>query len=59
MGRNEIGEENVRKIQRTGEDGGSYMVTLPKAIMKKLEWREHQKVVVTEKDGKITIEDWS
>ncbi|MDZ7786258.1 MAG: AbrB/MazE/SpoVT family DNA-binding domain-containing protein [Candidatus Saccharibacteria bacterium] len=34
------------------------MVTIPKEIMNKLAWREHQKVVVTEENGKITIEDW-
>lgn len=58
MGRNDLDEENIRKIQKTGREGESYMVTLPKEIMNKLKWREHQKVVVTEKDGKITIQDW-
>lgn len=58
MSREEVGQENTRKIQKTGEDGGSYMVTLPKSIMNKLGWREHQKVVVTEENGVITIKDW-
>lgn len=58
MGREEVGKENIRKIQKTSEDGGSYMVTLPKEIMNKLGWREHQKVVITEKNGVITIKDW-
>ncbi len=58
MGRNEVGEENVRKLQRTGEDDGSLMVTLPKELVKKLAWREHQKVVVTLQGKKLVIEDW-
>ena len=58
MSRNDLDEENIRKIQKTGRGGESYMITLPKAIVKKLNWREHQKVVV-ELDGKtVTIKDW-
>ncbi|MDZ7786263.1 MAG: AbrB/MazE/SpoVT family DNA-binding domain-containing protein [Candidatus Saccharibacteria bacterium] len=59
MSRQDLGEENIRKIQKTGREGESYMVTIPKEIMNKLSWREHQKVVV-ELDGKtVKITDWS
>ena len=52
-------EPEVRKIQRTGRAGASYMVTLPAEIMDKLGWRERQKVVVEESDGEIVLKDWS
>lgn len=59
---NQISEEEaelpVRKIQRTGRAGASYMVTLPAEIMDKLGWRERQKVTVRLDDKKIIIEDW-
>ena len=58
MGRNEAGEEQVRKLQVTGEDIGRYMVTLPKEPVKKLGWREHQKLTVHAYSEKLVIEDW-
>lgn len=58
MGTKPAGEENVRKLQKTGEDRASYMVTLPKEYIKKLGWREHQKVVVTLDGKEIRIRDW-
>ena len=58
MGDKKTGEENVRKLQRTGADGASYAVTIPKAMVKKLGWRERQKVTIREENEKILIEDW-
>lgn len=58
MSRRKSGEENIRKIQRTGAEGRSYMLTLPKKIVKRLGWQERQKVVVKEEEGKVVIEDW-
>lgn len=58
MGTTKAGEEEVRKLQKTGEDGESYMLTLPKAIVKNLGWKEHQKVVVTQEGKEIRIRDW-
>jgi len=40
MARREVGDEQVRKLQRTGEDGVSYMVTLPKEFIDELKWRK-------------------
>jgi antitoxin component of MazEF toxin-antitoxin module len=58
MARNELGEENVRKLQRTGRDGETLMVTLPKELVEELGWREHQKVTVHAYGKKLIIEDW-
>lgn len=33
-------------------------LTLPIGILRKLKWRERQKVVVSLRGEKITIEDW-
>lgn len=58
MARNELGKEHIRKLQRTGEDGGSYMITLPKELVQKLGWREHQKVTIHAYGKKLIIKDW-
>ncbi len=55
MGRRK--EENIRKIQQSGKKG-SYHLTLPIKVMRKLRWREGQKVVVKRSGKKIVIEDW-
>ena len=51
-------KEFVRKLQKTGEDRESYIVTLPKELVKELEWREHQKVVIKKEGKKLIISDW-
>lgn len=51
-------QASIHKIQRTGRAGMSYMVTLPKEMVKELGWRERQKVTI-EKDGdQLVITDW-
>jgi len=55
MGRRKVQNENVRKIQQSG---GSYYVTIPIAIMRKLRWRERQKIVFAKRGAGITIKDW-
>ncbi len=57
MARRKVGDEKVRKLQRTGENGGSYMVTLPKEIIDQLGWQKRQKVVVSLEGKTITIKD--
>lgn len=59
MGDKKIGEENIRKIQRTGRAGGSYSITLPKRMVKQLGWQERQKLVVKQEGKKLIIEDWN
>lgn len=58
MADTKTGEEDIRKIQRTGQEGASYMVTLPKQLIKDLGWQERQKVVVTKEGNKLVIKDW-
>lgn len=56
MTRRKLDEENIRKLTRVGET--SLAVTLPKAIINKLGWKERQKVKVILKGKKIIITDW-
>ena len=58
MGRRKLEENNIRKLIRLGEEGASLGLTLPIEIVRKLGWRERQKVVVEERDGEIIIRDW-
>ncbi|HET8708755.1 MAG TPA: AbrB/MazE/SpoVT family DNA-binding domain-containing protein [Candidatus Saccharimonadales bacterium] len=56
MTRRTNSQQNVRKITKVGQT--SLSVTIPVDIVRKLGLRERQKVAVTEKNGKIIIEDW-
>jgi len=38
--------------------GRTMGITLPIEFLDKLDWREHQKVVVTLKEKTINIKDW-
>lgn len=58
MPRQKEGQEHIRKLQRTGENGSSYMVTLPKELIAQLGWQKKQKVVVSKKGNTLVIEDW-
>ena len=49
--------DNIIKIQQSGQKG-SYRITIPKHLMRQLKWREHQKLVITKRGKKITLEDW-
>lgn len=51
-------EKNVRKLMRTGREGKSLGMTIPKEIAETLNWREKQKVVVKKVCGGILIKDW-
>lgn len=57
MARSKLGERNIRKLTKTS-GGKSFSVTLPIEMIRNLKWREHQKVVVTQKGKKLIIEDW-
>ena len=48
-------ERNIRKITR---NGGSLNVSIPIEILKKLGWKEKQKVVVKKIKGGVVIRDW-
>ena len=51
-------DKNIRKLMKMGRGGGSMGLTLPIEIIKKLKWRERQKVVVNLRGQTITIKDW-
>ena len=54
--RRKTNKTEVRNIQLSG---GSYYVTLPIEIVRKLGWKERQKVVIRSTAGnKIEIKDW-
>ena len=53
--RRKLEDKNIRKILRTGD---SYAVTIPIELMRKLKWREKQKVVVKRRGEGLVIKDW-
>jgi len=48
-------DRNTRKIVKTGS---SLFVSIPVEILKKLGWKEKQKVVVKKIKGGVVIRDW-
>lgn len=58
LGRRDTSEEHVRKLQRTGENGQSYTVTIPKELIAELDWRKKQKVVISRQGKTLLIKDW-
>lgn len=58
MSRRKSGKEHIRKLQRTGDEGRSYALTLPKDLVEELGWEERQKLTVRQKDSKVIIKDW-
>ena len=58
MARQKVGDEHVRKLQRTGEGGQSYMVTLPKEMIAELGWQKKQRVVIVKRGKELIIRDW-
>jgi len=51
-------DKNTRKLIKMGRKGGSLGLTLPIETVKKLGWKEKQKVVVSLKRKNIIIKDW-
>lgn len=51
-------DKNIRKLTRMGTRGTSMGLTLPIEIVKKLGWKEKQKVIVKLKGKNIIIKDW-
>ena len=48
---------NVRKLTTTGNTG-TYYVTLPKDMIRRLNWRKGQRVVTRQEGDTIIIEDY-
>ena len=59
MARRKLYDRFTRKLSKVG-GGVSYSVTIPIEIIRKLKWRESQKVVfeLDEKKKEIKIKDW-
>ena len=49
-------KNNIRNLTKLG--GHSLAVTIPIEMVRELKWKERQKVVVSLKNKKITIQDW-
>ena len=48
--------KNIRKLTKVGEH--SYSIVIPKEFIKKLKWKERQRLVLDLRGKKITIEDY-
>ena len=55
--RRKVEEHNIRKITKVA-GGSSFGITIPIDMIRKLGWREKQKVVVSLKGEKLIVEDW-
>lgn len=53
-----VASEEVRKLQRTGENGSSYSVTLPREFITTLGWQKKQKVTIALQGKTLIIKDW-
>lgn len=51
-----LSEQNIRKLTRVG--GTSLSVTIPVNIVRKLKWKERQKVVVRKAGSGVSVKDW-
>lgn len=58
MPRQKAGNEQIRKLQKTGQNGTTYMVTLPLNLINDLGWQKKQKVVVEKHGNTLVIKDW-
>ena len=56
MGILKSGSSAIRKITKVGR--ASLAVTLPIDLVRKLKWRERQRVVITKKGKTLTIKDY-
>jgi len=50
-------QHNIRKLSKAG-GGKSFVVTLPIEYVRKLKWKEKQKLKVELKGRHIMIKDW-
>jgi len=48
-------QKYIRKIQKVRY---SYYLTLPKEIIRNLDWKEKQKVIIKKSGKRIIIQDW-
>jgi antitoxin component of MazEF toxin-antitoxin module len=56
MTRRKLDEENIRSLMKIGS---SYAVTIPLEYIKKMKWKEKQKVEVKMVQDRLIIKDWT
>jgi len=56
MPRRKLQDRNIRKLTKVGKQ--SLCVVLPIEMIRKLKWKEKQKVVISLRGKTITIKDW-
>jgi len=56
MSRQKLQNRNIRKLTRVGRQ--SLCVVLPIEMVRKLKWKERQKVVIGLRGKTINIKDW-
>ena len=56
MANKKTNEANIRKLTKIGRQ--SIGLTLPIGIIRQLNWRERQKVVVKRVRGGVAVKDW-
>lgn len=56
MARRKTENENIRKLTKIGDK--SIGLTLPVEMLRKLKWKEKQKVVVKMKGKSLITKDW-
>ena len=47
-----------RSIRKIFKSGNSYAITLPIELVKELNWRETQKLVVKKRGNSLVVSDW-
>jgi antitoxin component of MazEF toxin-antitoxin module len=52
-----LNQKNIRKISKVG-GGKSFAVTIPIEYIRKLKWKEKQKITMKIKGRSIIIHDW-
>lgn len=57
MSTQKIENQNIRKLSKVA-GGKSFSITLPIEYVRKLKWKEKQKLVVALKGRHLIIKDW-
>ncbi|HLP74532.1 MAG TPA: AbrB/MazE/SpoVT family DNA-binding domain-containing protein [Bacteroidales bacterium] len=57
MARRKNEDSNVRNLTKSG--GSSYSVTIPIEFIRKLKWKEKQKLEVKLYQDRIVVRDWT
>ncbi len=56
MGVRKAGQENIRNL--TQNSTGTYSISVPISLVRKLRWQRGQKLTVRQQGKKLIVEDW-